>query len=358
VSIKDADLACDIVIGIWLQVARGTLDRRPAPNLTDQALAALTTPGRGDRAVVGRGSLLGRRSMSAVYILNGASVHLEKARMIIAGISGEFGVPAHVIVARRGEDLGSLAARAVNEGGELVVAGGGDGTVSAVAGVVAGTNVALGVLPMGTLNHFAKDVGIPQDLEAAVRTVLTGRVTKVDVGEVNGRVFVNNSGTGPYPHIVRQREEQQRHGLAKSAAFVLAVWSVLRRYSRLRVKLRLDDAEALARLTPFLFVGNNRYEIAGLEIGSRRSLDSGRLWVCMPPRAGRRNLIGMALRAFMGQLTENEINALEVEEFWAHPRTSRVNVTTDGEVSVMHSPLHYRIRPRALGVVVPKYRPG
>ena len=292
--------------------------------------------------------------MGPIYILNGASVHLEKARALIAGISGEFGVPAHVIVARRGEDLGSLAARAVNENSERVVAGGGDGTVSAVAGAVAGTNVALGVLPMGTLNHFAKDVGIPQDLEAAVRNVLTGRVTKVDVGEVNGRVFVNNSGTGPYPHIVRQREEQQRRGHSKSAAFVLAVWSVLRRYSRLRVKLGLDEAEALGRLTPFLFVGNNRYEIAGLEIGRRTSLDSGRLWVCMPPRAGRRNLMGLALRAFVGHVTEHELHAFEAEEFWAHPTTPRVNVTTDGEVSVMHSPLHYRIRPRALGVVVPE----
>ena len=267
-----------------------------------------------------------------------------RGRALIAGVSGEFGVPAHVVVARRGEELGPLAARAVNENSERVVAGGGDGTVSAVAGVVAGTNVALGVLPIGTLNHFAKDVGIP-DLEAAVRNVFTGRVRKVDVGEVNGRVFVNNSGTGPYPHIVRQREEQQRHGHAKSVAFVLAVWSVLRRYSRLRVKLRMDEAEALARLTPFLFVGNNRYEIAGLEIGRRTA------WI----RAGfgcacRRELAAgiswvTALRAFLGRVTENELHAFEAEEFWAYPGTPRVNVSTDGEVSVMDSPLHYRVCP-------------
>ena len=273
--------------------------------------------------------------MGPVYILNGASVHLDEARALITGVAGELGVPVRVVVAHRGEELGSLAARAVSENSERVVAGGGDGTVSAVAGVVAGTNVALGVLPMGTLNHFAKDVGIPDTLEAAVRNVFTGRVRKVDVAEVNGRVFVNNSGTGPYPHIVRQREERQRHGYAKSVAFVLAVWSVLRRYSRLRVKLRMDEAEALARLTPFLFVGNNRYEIAGLEIGRRTRLDSGRLWVCTPARAGRRNLMLTALKALLGRATENELQTFDAEEFWAYPKTPRVNVSTDGEVSVM-----------------------
>ena len=115
----------------------------------------------------------------------------------------------------------------------------------------------------------------------------------------------------------------------------------------------MDEAEALAHVTPFLFVGNNRYEIAGLEIGRRTSLDSGRLWVCTAPKIGRRNLIGMAFRAFTGRVTDQELNAFEVEEIWVQPATPRINVSTDGEVSVMEAPLHYRIRSRALNVVVP-----
>jgi diacylglycerol kinase family enzyme len=166
-----------------------------------------------------------------------------------------------------------------------------------VAGALVGTDTALGVLPIGTLNHFAKDVGIPLDLDAAIRNVFTRQIAIVDVGEVNGRVFVNNSGIGLYPHIVRQREEQQRHGHVKWVAFVLAVGSVLRRYSRLRVRVHMDEAEALARVTPLSFVGNNKYEVAGLEIGRRTSLDSGRLWVCSAPRTSRRSLMRMALRA-------------------------------------------------------------
>ena len=293
------------------------------------------------------------KPLGPACILNGASVHVEAARAHIARISAEFSVPTQIIVTQSGDELRPLAARAVGENRQSVVAGGGDGTINAVAGVLAGTPIPLGVLPIGTLNHFAKDVGVPLDLESAVRNVFTGQVTKVDVGEVNGRVFVNNSGVGIYPHIVRQREEEQHHGHLKWVAFVLAVGSVLRRYSRLRVRVHMNEAEALARVTPFLFVGNNRYEVTGLEIGRRMSLDSGRLWVCMTPHAGRRNLVRMALRALMGRVTDHELNAFEVEEFWVHLETRWVNVSTDGEVNVMNAPLHYRIRPRALGVVVP-----
>jgi len=296
--------------------------------------------------------------MGPTFILNGASVHVEAARTLIARISGELDVQAQIVVARQGDELSPSAARALAGGNQPVVAGGGDGTINAVAGALVGTNTALSVLPIGTLNHFAKDVGIPLDLEAAVRNVFMGHVIKVDVGEVNGRVFVNNSGMGLYPHIVRQREEQQRHGHSKWVAFVIAVGSVLRRYSRLRVRLHMDEAEALARVTPFLFVGNNRYEVAGLEIGRRTSLDSGRLWICTATRTGRRNLLRMALRAFTGHVTDHELNAFESQEIWVQIGTPRVNVSTDGEVTIMDAPLHYRIRPRALGVVVPARSAG
>ena len=290
-------------------------------------------------------------------ILNGASAHAETARVLIGRITSELGTSARVLVTRTGDELVPLARRAVSDNNARVVAGGGDGTVNAVAGAVAGSHAALGVLPMGTLNHFAKDVGIPLDLEGAIRNLFTGRVTQVDVGEVNGRVFVNNSGIGIYPHLVRVREERQRQGESKPLAFVLAVASVLRRYTRLRVRLHVSEAEALARVAPFLFVGNNRYEVSGLEIGRRLSLNSGRLWVCMPPREGRWNLIGLAWRALAGHLSGHELNAAEVTELSVEPATPRVAVSTDGEVTLMTAPLHYRIRPDALRVIVPAEPP-
>ncbi len=273
--------------------------------------------------------------------------------MHIARIEGEFGVKAQVIVTQRGDDISALAARALSENHEPIVAGGGDGTVNAVAGRLAGIDVALGVLPMGTLNHFARDAGVPGNLEAAVRNLFTGRVKNVDVGEVNGRVFVNNSGIGFYPHFVRQREELERRGHPKRIAFVLALKAVVRRYLRLRIEAHMDRAGALERVTPFLFVGNNRYETSGLEIGTRARLDSGRLWVCTAPRAGRLGLVRTALRTLVGGEPDPNLDVFEAEEISVDPKTPRVNVSTDGEVSVTDAPLRFRVRPLALKVILP-----
>jgi len=293
------------------------------------------------------------QSLGPVCILNGHSTHVAEAQAHIARISGELGVQAHVVVTRKGDDISSLAARAMSENRRPVVAGGGDGTVNAVAGKLVGTDVALGVLPMGTLNHFAKDAGIPRSLEAAVRNIFTGQITHVDVGDVNGRAFVNNSGVGFYPHFVRQREEQEQHGHVKRVAFVLALRSVVRRYIRLRMKVHMDQAEALEQVTPFLFVGNNRYQTAGLRIGTRSRLDSGQLWVCTAPRTHRQNLVRVALRTLVGRETDQDLHTFEAKELWVQSGTARVNVSTDGEVNVIDAPLHYSIRPRALRVVVP-----
>ncbi len=287
------------------------------------------------------------------FILNGKSIRLEEARAAIARVSAEFGVEPEVVVTRRGNDMTSLARQAAGKGRRPVIAGGGDGTVSAVAAALAGTDIALGVLPMGTLNHFAKDVGVPLNLEAAVRNALAGQFARVDVGEVNGRVFVNNAGLGFYPHFVRQREAEERRGRAKPAAFLMALRSVVRRYFRLRLRAHMDREAALERVTPFLFVGNNRYETSGPEIGRRSRLNSGRLWVCTAPKTGRRHILRGALMALIGRESEDELDAFEATQLSVDPGTPRANVSTDGEVSMMDAPLRFRIRPRALRVAAP-----
>jgi len=279
---------------------------------------------------------------------------VQEAQGHIARIAHEFGADAEVIVTKRGDDIAALAAHAVDERRQLVVAGGGDGTVNAVAGALAGTAIALGVIPMGTLNHFAKDIGLPLNIEAAVRNLFTGKVACVDVGEVNSRVFVNNSGIGFYPHFVRHREEQERRGYVKQIAFMLALRSIVRRYFRLRIKLHMDQIEALEHVTPFLFVGNNRYHTSGPKIGTRSTLNSGRLWVCTAPRHGRWNIVRIALQTLVAGDADQELNAFETEEIWVNPGTARVNVSTDGEVGIMDAPLHYKIRPWALRVIVPE----
>ena len=125
----------------------------------------------------------------------------------------------------RVREPGDIAARARQAAsrGDLLVAAGGDGTVGAVAGVAVETNTIFGVLPMGTLNHFAKDVGLPLDLEAAVSVIVARHVRRCDVGDVNGRIFVNNSSVGLYPRMVWERKAEERRGHRKWTAFTIAM---------------------------------------------------------------------------------------------------------------------------------------
>ena len=292
---------------------------------------------------------------SLTCILNGTSgAHPgPELRERLYQIISENGVRPRILLASSGAEIPELARRAVKENSEVIVAGGGDGTVNAVANELMGSSSILGVLPLGTLNHFAKDLHIPQDLEGAARNLFTGRAVPVDVGEVNGRIFLNNSSLGIYPRIVRHREEQQKKGRHKWLAFVQACFSVLRHYSLLRVRLHVDGKELL-RKTPIVFIGNNKYEIEGMKIGARKRIDAGELFLLVANRAGRRDLVRMAFLAFLGRLQKaGDLDVLMTKQFSIEKRRHQANVSTDGEVSRMNAPLKYLIRPGALRVIVP-----
>lgn len=244
----------------------------------------------------------------------------------------------------------NLAREAVNKGYSFVVAGGGDGTISSVASALVGTDVPLGILPLGTWNHFAKDLRIPLALEDALQTILDGDSRQVDVGEVNGRTFLNNSGIGVYPRLVRFRVAHRKKGTGKWVAFALAVVAVCRRSRLLRVRLIVDGRE-LIRKTPFLFVGNNEYDLSG----GRVRLDEGRLQVVVAHHKGRFGLLRSAFSALVNRTKENrDFDVLRPTEFRIESRRRFLPVALDGEVHKMKTPLIYRIRPGALRVLVPR----
>jgi diacylglycerol kinase family enzyme len=291
-----------------------------------------------------------------IVILNARAGNVAKSanlQSIIAELFGAEGLNAEVISVA-GKNMGPAVRQAVAGDHEMIVAAGGDGTVSTVAAELVSTEKILGVLPLGTLNHFAKDLHLPLGLEGAVRTIVRRHVASVDVGEVNGRVFVNNSSLGIYPHTVHRRvAEQMRLRMGKWPAFIWASKHVFHRFPLLDLRIEIKG-KTLRRETPFLFVGNNEYEMIGFRIGARRRLNAGKLGLYLTHRVGRWGLIRLALRALLGHLAQvKDFEVYLVEEAFVEAPRHLILVAADGEVKWMESPLHYRSRPGALRVIAP-----
>ena len=254
----------------------------------------------------------------------------------------------------RGSEIRKAANAAVAAGAKVVIAGGGDGTISCVAGVLAGTDAVLGVLPLGTLNHFARDLCISTDLKRAAATIAAGKSRAIDIAEVNGRTFINNSAIGLYPLMVLDREAQQENlGRSKRWAMTVAAARTLFRFSSRRLSLTIDDNKAVVD-TPLLFVGNNAYRMQLPDPGKRDALDRGELFILVLRRKSRLGFCVASLHALFGRARQDDVVRLQhVERLRVDSHHSSLAVSLDGETVRLRPPLDYRIHKGALKVIAP-----
>jgi diacylglycerol kinase family enzyme len=292
--------------------------------------------------------------MRAIVVINeggGSATRQDEAHRALkaAGIDADFSVAAP-------DGLRTAFEAAAKLRPDALIAAGGDGTVGLGAGVAIDHDLAFGVLPMGTLNHLARDAGIPFDLEGAAEVIAAGRIRSIDVAEVNGHMFVNNSSVGLYPEMVRERESQQRRlGRSKRLAMLVASLRALRHFKRRRLTIRIEG-EAQPIVTPLLFVGNNVYEISLFALGQRQALDRGELCLYALLARTRGQLIGLAMRRLVGRLDQERdfvrltgLKAVEIDS--TYPALS---VSADGETLNLPTPLRYSIKPKALKLLMPE----
>jgi diacylglycerol kinase family enzyme len=304
--------------------------------------------------------------MKVAVILNCAAGIGEKEGIPqqVLKLFREHGVEPKIFVTEKGEKLIPYAKETVAGDFDMIVAGGGDGSLNAVASVIAGSRKAFGVLALGTMNHFAKDLQLPLDLEEAVANVVSGIPRDVDIAEVNGQSFINNSGIGLYPKIVEDRKHQQRLGAKKWTAFFRAFLKILSRYPFVTVRIETaeqpEDVEGqsapkeMIRRSPMVFVGNNIYDIHGFDIGSRKRLDEGKLCLFVTKRVGRLALAWLGIRGLLGLLNDAEdFDSLTATKFSIESNKHELEVSLDGEVVRLKPPLIYTIHPRALRVICP-----
>jgi YegS/Rv2252/BmrU family lipid kinase len=276
-----------------------------------------------------------------------------KAAERLKEIFAEAGREARISLATGEGEITAAMRRSVEAGCGTLVAGGGDGTINAGASAVVEREIPLGVLPLGTRNHFAKDLGIPLDMEEAAKVVLEGVACKVDVGEVNGRLFLNNSSLGVYPAIVRLREKYRATVGGKWIAVLWAGLTVLRRRPFMAVRI-VADGESIVRRTPLVLVGNNEYQMSGFQAASRESLARGQLAIYVLNAEQRPGLLRLAWQVLRkGAEQVKEVDLITVDQATVETKRHRLQVAADGEVLSLQAPLSYRIRPGALRVLVP-----
>jgi diacylglycerol kinase family enzyme len=295
-----------------------------------------------------------------LVILNqaaGTLANLPSAEDVPARLRAGFaaaGVEAEVRSVE-GPKLADAARGAAADGFDVVVAGGGDGTLNTIANALAGGPVAFAVLPLGTHNHFAKELGVPLELDAAVAALARGTPADLDVGEVNGRVFLNFSGVGLHPLVVKHRDAQRDVlGRRKFVAMFVALLSVLRRLPVLRVRLSLPDGTTDRRLTSSVIVCNNAHQMEVFGVANVSYADRGVLNVYLARATKWWGVVWLILRAAFRRL-ENAKNfeSLVLPEFALDTRNRHARVSIDGEVTDLRTPLNYRVRRGGLKVIRP-----
>lgn len=275
--------------------------------------------------------------------------HLRKTLGRVLGAP----VAYHAVRGGRGFDAAFAALRGQRAG--TVFVAGGDGTISATAQGLRDSGHVLAPLPGGTFNFFVRGLGIPEDIDAAITALAAGRVVRVPVGEVNGRLFLNNASIGLYPAILAAREGIYRSwGRSRVAAY----WSVLRTLLRSdhRMHLALDiDGARRELVTPMLFAAINRYQLDQYRLDGAEALDHGYLALFAGRDVSRLARLAGAVRLGLGRArADAEFELLAGREVTVAAPGRRLTVAFDGERRKMELPLALRLRPDALRVLVPQ----
>ena len=293
--------------------------------------------------------------MKICCILNdksGSALGVEHSTIV--DLFSKHGVSVEILKIQDGSSIGDLANQAAQQNYDIIVAGGGDGTINAVASALVGhPSTRLGVLPLGTLNHFARDLGIPFEISQAIDIICAGHSKVVDIGVVNDCYFLNNSSVGLYPAIVKLRESLQSAGYSKWWAALLSSLRILSKFRRFELEVQPSTGAFIRRKVALLFVGNNAYETAVTKLGTRFAIDRGQLWINMPTSPTLMGLfMGLLVLIFKREKTAHTL-IFEALSLKVISKKKLMTVATDGEVLHLKPPLNYRILPRALNVLVP-----
>jgi YegS/Rv2252/BmrU family lipid kinase len=253
--------------------------------------------------------------------------------------------------ARLFESVEELADAVRGTGAPLVIVGGGDGTLSAVAPHFENTARTLGVMPFGTGNAFAKDLSIPIDIDKAAGVIAGGHIALVDVGVANNKRFLNVATLGVTTLIARELDSGVKR-ISATVAYGFAMYRALLKAKEFDAELTIDG-ETHSFKTLQIVVGNGRLHAGALLVDEDASLDAGTLQVYALTNSNKMALLRMALRARNGTQGDLEdVLSFSAKSLHLETKPSR-QVTLDGEIATK-TPVNFSVIPRAIKVAVPE----
>ena len=257
-----------------------------------------------------------------------------------------------VLAGRR--DLRARIRQTVAQAPGTIVVAGGDGTINTVASACREARRPLGLVPVGTFNYVARNLGIPTEVSQAASVINNGEVRQVDIGEINGRLFLNNAGIGLYARMLERRErDKRRFGRHRMVAFFSGMRCLLGSHPLYPVELMADGLRA-RRLTTTLFFGCNALQLEDFNVAAAGCLRDRKLAVLSLQLRSRWETAVAVCAALRGRLDEvKTTDAFCASTVRVQTRRRVLKVAIDGEIVLLRSPLDVTLHPGALQVFAP-----
>lgn len=233
-----------------------------------------------------------------------------------------------------------------------VIVVGGDGTVRTIASLLVGKKTPLAIIPAGTFNHLAKDIKIPEELDACLKVIRQGKRQEIDVAEVNGYYFINNSSIGLYPRAVKRRRLYAP--FVKWLAMTMSLLHIFKKFPLIKINYRFKDQQ-FEVITPMAFISNNLYYLDLLRLTERKKLDGGKLFLYINNCRTRLSFLKLILNVVFHKRKKMAglFDIQGVDNCVLNVNKPAIDVAMDGEVFSLKAPLSYKIHPKQLTIISP-----
>ncbi len=236
----------------------------------------------------------------------------------------------------------------------IVVAAGGDGTLNTVATKLIGTEIPMGIFPLGTFNYVARLLHIPLDLLKAADVIATGQIRAVHVAQINDHIYLNNASLGLYPLFIQRRElYNRRFGRFALHAYTSALDVLIRDRKELKLEVEIDGKKYPVK-TPLIFFGNNQLQLAEMNLRIAKCAELGKVVGVVVAKSDKPTLFKILWQLIRGNLDHApDVYSFSADKVQIHSKAKKLTLALDGEIVEMQPPLHISVRKHALKIMVP-----